>query len=67
MTQPVELDEALLNQLSKGQPSKDEIVVRHATTIMRLRAALNEIAAMGPHTAAWSAQTVARNALAETR
>ena len=37
-----ELDPELAERLSKGQPSKDEIIVRHATTIMRLRDLLGD-------------------------
>lgn len=48
------------------KPTYDEVVAAYDSLVMekeRLRAALNEIAEMGPHTVAHSAQTVARLAL----
>jgi hypothetical protein len=55
-----QLDPELAENLSKGQPSKDEIIVRHALTIMRLRATLEEIIVRD-----YEAASIARRALSE--
>jgi hypothetical protein len=43
-----EVDAELAKVLSDGDPSLEQTVARHALTIMRLRAALKEIADMKP-------------------